>query len=403
MVDADGTVVANYSYDPYGNIISATGDLVEISPLRYRGYYYDSDSGLYYVSSRYYDPAIGRFINADSYVSTGESLLGYNTFAYCNNNPVNYHDSTGNALDTIFDLVSLASSVVEVAVNPGDPWAWAGLAGDLVDVVVPFVGGVGEVVRAANTARKAMDTADDFHDTVKVLDKADDLFVGGLCFVAGTLVLTDSGAEAIETIQEGDLVWAWDEVTGDVALKEVVETYVNQTEELFHLYVNGEEIITTPSHPFYSPVKGWTEAVHLRAGDILVLVNGEYVVVERVQHEILETPVIVYNYQVEDYHTYYVSESGILVHNSCKIPENFSPAGAGRHGAFNQAKRDLGTPVTKQPVVLPNIDRRGNTVPGRVYDFDGIQIRDDVIGHSFSDGGYLPPHFNTPDGKHYFY
>ena len=136
------------------------------------------------------------------------------------------------------------------------------------------------------------------------------------CFVAGTTVLAASGLVVIEQIKRGDLVWAWDEETGDVALKEVVETYVNETDELVHIHVNGEEIIATPAHPFYSPVKGWTEAVRLRAGDILVLVNGEYVVVEKVQHEILESPVKVYNFQVADYHTYYVA-NGVLVHNSC--------------------------------------------------------------------------------------
>ena len=121
----------------------------------------------------------------------------------------------------------------------------------------------------------------------------------------------------IEQINVGDFVWAWDEASGDVALKRVVETYVNETDELTHIFVDGEEIIATPSHPFYCPTKGWTDASHLRAGDILVLVNGEYVVVEKVQHELLERPVKVYNFQVEDYHTYYVA-SGVLVHNSCK-------------------------------------------------------------------------------------
>ena len=81
--------------------------------------------------------------------------------------------------------------------------------------------------------------------------------------------------------------------------------------------MNGEEIVATPTHPFYCPVKGWTDAAHLRAGDILVLVNGEYVVVEKIQHELLENPVKVYNFQVADYHTYYVSDNGVLVHNSC--------------------------------------------------------------------------------------
>lgn len=122
-------------------------------------------------------------------------------------------------------------------------------------------------------------------------------------------------------MQPGDLVWAWDEDTGDVSLKKVVETYVNETDELVHIWADGEEIVATPSHPFYSPVKGWTDAVRLRAGDVLVLVNGEYVVVERVQHEFLESPVTVYNFQVEDYHTYYVA-SGVLVHNKCGLSKN---------------------------------------------------------------------------------
>lgn len=139
----------------------------------------------------------------------------------------------------------------------------------------------------------------------------------GSCFVAGTLVATATGYVAIEKIRAGDLVWAWDEETGDVALKPVVETYINETTELTHIFVGGEEIVATPTHPFYCPVKGWTDAAHLRAGDILVLVNGEYVVVEKIQHELLESPVKVYNFQVEDYHTYYVSDNGVLVHNSC--------------------------------------------------------------------------------------
>ena len=139
----------------------------------------------------------------------------------------------------------------------------------------------------------------------------------GNCFIAGTFVATQDGSVPIEEIEAGDYVWAWDEETGDVALKQVVETYVHEADELIHLSVNGEEITCTPGHPFYSPVKGWTEAVHLRAGDILVLVNGEYVVVEKIQHELLENPVEVYNFQVEDYHTYYVSGIGVLVHNKC--------------------------------------------------------------------------------------
>ena len=114
-------------------------------------------------------------------------------------------------------------------------------------------------------------------------------------------------------------VWAWDENTDTKALKKVVETYINETTELVLLTVNNEEIVTTHSHPFYSPQKGWTDAIDLRAGDTLVLLSGEYVIVESVQHKLLETPIKVYNFQVEDYHTYYVSDSAVLVHNSCAV------------------------------------------------------------------------------------
>ena len=97
MEDANGNVLASYSYDPWGKIISATGSLAEINPLRYRGYVYDQETGFYYLQSRYYDPAISRFLNADGYAVTGEGdVLGYNMFAYCNNDPINKSDTDGS-------------------------------------------------------------------------------------------------------------------------------------------------------------------------------------------------------------------------------------------------------------------------------------------------------------------
>lgn len=142
--------------------------------------------------------------------------------------------------------------------------------------------------------------------------------VGNVCFVAGTLILTAIGHAAIETIEQGDWVWAHNPETGETELKQVVQTFVNETDELVHVFAGDDEIICTNEHPFYSPVRGWTAASKLRAGDILVTVNGEYVVVEKIQHEILESPVKVYNFEVEGFHTYFVgSGDGLLVHNSC--------------------------------------------------------------------------------------
>ena len=100
-----GVVLARYTYDSWGNTISIKdGDGEEITdptniallnPIRYRGYYYDSETGLYYLQSRYYDPTTCRFVNADGYVSTGQGLLSSNMFAYCGNNPVNRSDTSG--------------------------------------------------------------------------------------------------------------------------------------------------------------------------------------------------------------------------------------------------------------------------------------------------------------------
>ena len=96
IVNSSRNTVASYTYDPWGKIISSSGTLADINPLRYRGYYYDSETGFYYLQSRYYDPEIGRFINADSYASTDATgLLSTNMFAYCENDPVNKSDPTG--------------------------------------------------------------------------------------------------------------------------------------------------------------------------------------------------------------------------------------------------------------------------------------------------------------------
>ena len=101
IVDASGTTVATYTYDAWGNPISTTNTtpstLESLNPLRYRGYVYDAETGFYYLQSRYYNPEIGRFLNADGQLSgVGGDILGYNMFAYCMNNPVNTFDSSGN-------------------------------------------------------------------------------------------------------------------------------------------------------------------------------------------------------------------------------------------------------------------------------------------------------------------
>ena len=96
LVDVSGAEVASYEYDAWGNVLSQSGSMAGVNPLRYRGYYRDSETGFYYLQSRYYDPATRRFINADVYSSTDSSdAVSCNMFAYCGNNPVLLYDPNG--------------------------------------------------------------------------------------------------------------------------------------------------------------------------------------------------------------------------------------------------------------------------------------------------------------------
>ena len=257
-------------------------------------------------------------------MNTPMAYTDKNLYAYCDNNPVMRVDNGGEFWDTVLDVISLCASVADVVTNPDDPWAWVGLGADVVSLVVPFATGGGllvdvltktdDVVDLAKTAGRAEDVADAVYDGTKVMSKAK----VPDCFVAGTMIATENGHLPIETISVGDHVWATDPETGKTELKRVVNTFVNETTCVTHITVKGETITSTQTHPYYVANQGWVLAKDLRAGDILVILNGEQVVLELVQHEILESPVATYNFEVEDFHTYYVGEANVLVHNKCK-------------------------------------------------------------------------------------
>ena len=122
LYDSSLNSVVQYSYDSWGKLLSVTGSLAETvgkaNPFRYRGYYYDSETELYYLNSRYYDPETGRFINADGYVSGPEKVIqGYNLFVFCDNNPVNKVDDSGNWPKWIKNVVNKVSTAVKKVVS----------------------------------------------------------------------------------------------------------------------------------------------------------------------------------------------------------------------------------------------------------------------------------------------
>jgi hypothetical protein len=135
------------------------------------------------------------------------------------------------------------------------------------------------------------------------------------CFVTGTEILTVDGIKNIEDIVVGDWVIADDPTTpGGIEAKQVLETFVRETDALVDLYVDGEVISTTGEHPFWVADKGWVEAKDLAVGSLLQTGDGRIVDVDRVEKR--EGKFEVYNFRVEGIPTYFVSELGVLVHNA---------------------------------------------------------------------------------------
>ena len=113
IVNSSGDLVTSYRYDAWGNPVSVTGSMAstlgEINPIRYRGYYYDTETGFYYLQSRYYDPVVGRFISPDDRLGANQDIFSNNLFSYCSNNYVNYWDPAGKAKAEINILSFIAS------------------------------------------------------------------------------------------------------------------------------------------------------------------------------------------------------------------------------------------------------------------------------------------------------
>ncbi len=113
IYSASGALLASYDYDAWGNCtvntVNPNYTIGNDNPIRYRSYYFDTDTGLYYLQSRYYDATIGRFINADGYVTTGQGVLSYNMFAYCMNNPIAFSDPSGCSAISVIVAIAIVA------------------------------------------------------------------------------------------------------------------------------------------------------------------------------------------------------------------------------------------------------------------------------------------------------
>ena len=379
-----GATMARYEYDTWGKCKVLNWDGTEntdenfignINPIRWKSQYYDRESGMYYIGGRYYDPDIKRYISAvnpEEMLNRAGTVYGINPYLLTLTNPVNmvYNEYTiepdgelsydpdeldnfnyfwrytwtkfwnsklGKYIAVRLFVAATALAILCPAFLPTYISAVVGIGVSL---------GVGAIIAGIRSRRQGNGFWSGFINhlsenwsqevaigmavaliTFGISQAAQAMKkVGPHCFAAGTLVACRNadGEEIhkpIEEIEVGDEVLSYDEETGEQGYKLVVRLFRNQTKEWYHVFVDGEEIRCTGEHPFYVKGKGFIPAKELKSGDKCLLSTGEDVTIEKVEVETLTEAEITYNFEVADFHTYYVTEKDVLVHNTCKTTE----------------------------------------------------------------------------------
>ncbi|MBC7934222.1 MAG: hypothetical protein H7Y86_02520 [Rhizobacter sp.] len=331
---------------------------------------FDEETGWNEFELRDYDPQIGRFIQIDPYDQFSSGYVGF-----ANNPPNNIDIDGGVAVPT--DPIKTLTTVVVYSKKAsgfsrflkGAGKFVKGFANGGVTAVVETVKGVVAVVKDPIGTAKALvqtvvhvvknprealngikESAIDVLNTIKSGDPeaignligkaAVNLIPGGTiakgiggvgkigsglkvirkivkklpcgCFIAGTLIFTEAGAKPIEKIAVGDKVWAFNDTTGQYGLKKVVALFRYERDTVFHIQVGKDTIKATADHPFYIAGK-WVSVAELKVGDSVKTYDGSNLVIERIT--LVPGRTTVYNFEVADYHTYYVADAKVLVHN----------------------------------------------------------------------------------------
>ncbi|KZN52837.1 hypothetical protein N474_22445 [Pseudoalteromonas luteoviolacea CPMOR-2] len=361
------------SFDPFGKPRDEFyGDTVagrlqsNLNDRGFTGHEHLDDVELIHMNGRGYDYNLGRFLSVDPYIQYPENSQSINPYSYILNNPMAGVDPTGYRSSlfrsddwvTTYNLSTSNTKQINQKSNgvnhqQGDTgtsqsllvqvgkefWENADEYGKLI-----LTEAVKQLVKHSPQAFADVSGYSSAQDLVTALEtgEVDDLgwvVVGAItsrfggrvfsntirrnpcnksCFVAGTMVLTDKGYVPIESIGEGDKVLATDIHTGEQSWKPVTHTWVVFDKDIYEVQIKANDgtyqtVEATDSHPFYVVNKGWVETINLTLGDKFINEQGEHYLVTGLRS--LDRKDIAYNFTVQDFHTYYVTEKNILVHN----------------------------------------------------------------------------------------
>jgi RHS repeat-associated protein len=345
-----GAIAWTERYTPFGEALNKPS--VNDDLAGFTGHIRDSATGLNYMQARYQDPVMGRFLSVDpvTFMDTGDPGQ-FNRYAYAFNDPISHADPDGEVARLVVGVYrvgkrtiksrgnlkgAIKDEIASIADNGStliDPNA---SAGEKLFAAFDLVVGLGEEAKAVGKA------AEGAADALKAKRTARAGCSG--CFVAGTLVDTEDGLRPIETLEVGDQVWAKDELSGNIALKPITDLIRPGERQVFEidaspiepaLSVAASELsATTPvsipmsrfdasdDHPWWVEGQGWLRTDELASGMTLVARDNRRFTINRVT--LTDRVEDVFNITVAGYHTYFVGEDRIWVHNNCDagLPTN---------------------------------------------------------------------------------
>ncbi len=387
LTDTSGTLQQTYIYDPYGNTNTSGG--ASSNSYQYIGRETDA-TRLYYFRNRYYNPITRTFLSEDPMRLAG----GPNLYQYAAGNPTTYSDPNGKFVEGCLigavgyefgqAMQGLAGRKMDKGWNEAKGLAGACALGVVTEGLTTWAAAFADAAEAfgpaAAEAEEAAAAADELGATGC-----------GMCFPAGTLVETRHGRVPIEKIKVDDEVLARNMDTGKLEYKKVIALTKPHQDKLLVLKIEGERtaIRTTPSHPFWVRHAGkaaaWIPAGKMQVGDQVLTDTGKW---EKVTEDSpLTRLAVVYNFEVQDDHDYFVGLAGILVHNSnCLFG--------------NQVHQDFQQVLADQTGTLPE-DWQMATAPGQTgVDATWIGDGPSPLGNGINNAELKPVNYpNTAVGN----